>query len=315
MKHAESLLTLCCQEDGVTVAKGCPEADLAITETTAGDWRTGTFLVIASAAFFGLTGVLTKSISADAWTIACWRGLVGAFVISGYVAWRSGGTGLRQAFSLKPPVLLLAAVGAVASLAFIAAFKNTYVANVTIIYATAPFAAAFLGYVVTREGVRRRTMLAACVCLCGVSIIVAGSLGSINLVGDGLALAMTWLSALYMVLIRRFRDAPVVWAGALSGFMVFACAWAFTDPTAVGITDGLLVLAFGFTFASALILWTEGTRFISAADSGLIGSAEIPFAIFFAMLLIGEIPPAATVSGGILVLAGVMYGSRRRERG
>ena len=271
---------------------------MAITETTAGDWRTGTFLVIASAAFFGLTGVLTKSISADAWTIACWRGLVGAFVISGYVAWRSGGTGLRQAFSLKPPVLLLAAVGAVASLAFIAAFKNTYVANVTIIYATAPFAAAFLGYVVTREGVRRRTML-----------------GSINLVGDGLALAMTWLSALYMVLIRRFRDAPVVWAGALSGFMVFACAWAFTDPTAVGITDGLLVLAFGFTFASALILWTEGTRFISAADSGLIGSAEIPFAIFFAMLLIGEIPPAATVSGGILVLAGVMYGSRRRERG
>ena len=48
----------------------------------------GIMLVGASAAVFGLTGVLTKSIHADPLVITCWRGLVGGVLIGLYVAWR-----------------------------------------------------------------------------------------------------------------------------------------------------------------------------------------------------------------------------------
>ncbi len=42
----------------------------------------GVVLVTASAAVFGLAGVLTKSIHADPLTINCWRGLVGGLLVA-----------------------------------------------------------------------------------------------------------------------------------------------------------------------------------------------------------------------------------------
>ncbi|TGR61886.1 DMT family transporter, partial [Mesorhizobium sp. M2D.F.Ca.ET.223.01.1.1] len=99
--------------------------------------------------------------------------------------------------------------------------KYTYVANVAVIYATSPFIAALLAFLLVREKFRLQTMLAAAVSLCGVAIMVGGGLGSGHLFGDGLALLMTAGSALYMIMVRAFRDSPVVWAGAVSAFLLF----------------------------------------------------------------------------------------------
>ena len=116
---------------------------------------------------------------------------------------------------------------------------------------------------------------------------------------------MTFLSALYVVLIRMFRETPVVWAGAVSAFMLFALGWLVTDPMAVTSRDMALLAAFGTSFALAVILWTEGARLIPASEAGLLGSAEVPFAILFAWLLLAELPPAASLIGGAVVLAAV----------
>ncbi|RWC69564.1 MAG: hypothetical protein EOS71_27770 [Mesorhizobium sp.] len=45
---------------------------------------------------------------------------------------------------------LIVLEGVLGGIAFISAFKFTFVANVTIIYATAPFVAALLGWVLMR---------------------------------------------------------------------------------------------------------------------------------------------------------------------
>jgi len=60
------------------------------------------------------------------------------------------------------------------------------------------------------------------------------------------------------------------------------------------------------------VLWTEGSRLIPAAESGLLGSAEVPFAILFALLFLGEMPPATSLAGGVLVLAAV-FGHAGRD--
>jgi drug/metabolite transporter (DMT)-like permease len=52
---------------------------------------------------------------------------------------------------------------------------------------------------------------------------------------------------------------------------------------------------------------TEGTRLVSAAESGLLGSTEVPLAILFAWLFLGELPPAASLVGGAIVIA-VVFG-------
>ena len=44
---------------------------------------------------------------------------------------------------------------------------------------------------------------------------------------------------------------------------------------------------------------------IPAAEAGLLGSAEAPFAILLAWLLLAELPPLASFAGGGIVLAAV----------
>lgn len=276
------------------------------TEAAAAAERTlGVVLVAASAVAFALTGVLTKSIQADPLTITCWRGLVGSILISLYVLWRRRRSGGRESLRLGWRGWLLALEGAAASIAFIAAFKFTYVANVAVIYATSPFIAALLAFLLVREKFRPQTMAAAAVSLCGVAIMVGAGLGSGHLFGDGLALLMTTGSALYMIMVRAFRETPVVWAGAVSAFLLFVLGWFVTDPLSVSTHDAVLLTVFGCSFALASILWTEGSRLIPAAEAGLLGSAEVPFAILFALLFLSEVPPLASIIGGAIVLCAV----------
>jgi drug/metabolite transporter (DMT)-like permease len=271
----------------------------------------GIALVTCSAAVFGLAGVLTKSIDADPLTINCWRGLVGALLITAYVFWRRSREAAPRPLRLGWRGWLMAVVGALASIAFIAAFKNTYVANVAIIYATAPFVAALLAWLLVREKIRSQTMLAAALSLSGVGLMVFSGIGTGRPFGDGLALLMTLGSALYMVLIRKFRDTPVVWAGAVSAFLLFVLGWFVTDPLAISTRDAVLLAAFGVSFAIASVLWTEGSRLIPAAEAGLLGSAEVPFAILFGWLFLAEFPPVASLLGGAIVLAAVFAHAAR----
>ena len=274
----------------------------------------GMGLVMASALVFSLAGVLTKMIQADAWTIACWRGLVGGVLIAAYVAWADRGQPLRQTFRLGWPGWLLASVGSLASLAFIFAFKLTYVANVAVIYATAPFVAAGLGWWLMRETPAGRTLIAALFSFVGVVTVVAGGLGAGSIAGDTVALAMTFGCALYMVLIRRFRDTPVVWAGGVSGLQLCVVGAFVVDPLAVSPQDAVLLALFGLSFAVAVVLWTEGTKLIPASESGLLGTAETPFAILLAWLVLAELPPLASFVGGGIVLAAVFAHALRDMR-
>lgn len=269
------------------------------------DHRLGIALVAASAVVFGLAGVLTKSIDANPLTVTCWRGLIGGILMSAYVMWRRRGPG-GESLRLGLPGWLLAVLGTIASIAFIAAFKNTYVANVVVIYATVPFVVALLAWLIIGEAFRRETAMAAVACLVGVAIMVRSGLGGAHVLGDLLALFMTLTFALYAVLVRRFRDAPVVWAGAVSGLLGFIPAWFVTDPWAVAPADWPLLATFGATFALAVVLWTEGARRIPAAEAGLLGTTEVPFGILFAWLFLGEAPPSASLLGGAIVLCAVL---------
>ncbi len=267
--------------------------------------RAGILLVTASAIVFSFAGVLTKAIESDAWTITCWRGLLGGSLIVLYVAWLGRGKPMRRAFGLGWHGWILATVGSFASLAFIFAFKLTYVANVAVIYATAPFLAAGLGLLFLKERVRPTTFIAAGISLLGVIVVVTGGLGSGSLLGDGVALLMTLGNALYVVLIRLFKDTPVVLAGGVSGLQLFVVGWFVVDPLAVSQSDAVLLTLFGLSFAVAVVLWTEGTRLITAAQASLLGSAETPFAILFAWLILAELPPGASFIGGAIVLTAV----------
>ena len=283
------------------------------------------FLFILITAFLSVLGIgivipvlpflVGQFVAAD--QLAWYTGLL----IALYVAWQRRRARTPQPLSLGWRGWLMAATGALASIAFIAAFKNTYVANVAVIYAIAPFIAALLGWLIAGERARTKTLAAAVLSLTGVGMIVFSGLGTGQPLGDALALLMTFGSALYMVMIRKFRDTPAVWAGAMSGLILFVLGWFVTRPLAVSSYDAWLLAAFGASFALASVLWTEGARRIPAAEAGLLGSAEVPFAALFGWLFLTELPPGMSFAGGAVVLAAVFahaghdwHKARRQDR-
>jgi drug/metabolite transporter (DMT)-like permease len=201
----------------------------------------------------------------------------------------------------------LASLIAGSGLSFVASFKLTYVANVAVVVAALPFVTALIEWVVMRQKVRGVTLVAILISAIGVLVMVSGSLGSINLLGDALAILMILMQGLAMVLVRVFKDTPAVFAIAVGGFQVCLIGLIFSDPFDVNFQDAMLLTAFGFSVATASILLIEGLKLISATEAGLLGTVEVPAAIFLAWVFLAETPPNTSIVGGSLIFCAVFW--------
>ena len=271
-------------------------------------------MVAASAVVWSTAGIFTKAVTADVWIILFWRSLFSAGFILAYVIWREGPATGRRFQALGWSGWTVATVSSVATIAFLSAFKLTTVANVVLIYATAPFVAAGMAWLWYRERASSSTMVASAVCLAGVGVIVSGSLGTPSLTGDFLALVMTFGMAVIMVLIRRFPDAPMVVAACVSSLQLMLAGWLMSDAMSVSGDEIATLISFGLVQAMGVILLTEGVRLIPASDAALLGSIEIPLAPVLAWVILSEAVPAATIAGGsIVAMALFWYLSRGRR--
>lgn len=268
--------------------------------------RLGDALVAGAAAIFSTAGLFTSAIGADVWTMLFWRGLVGGAVLLGAVL-RAPGRGVGGAG------LLVAACSTLATICFIHALRRTTVADVTIIYATAPFLAAAIGWLWMGQRVGGVTLGACLLALIGVGVMMGGAISVGNVTGNLLALAMTLLMALMMVVIRRNRGASMLPAAALSGFASAMIALPLATPIpASGGTLVLLVL-FGVQFGLGLLLLTVGTRRVPAVRAALLVNLELPLAPVWVWLAFGEVPSALTCLGGAIVCAAVLWDSVRGD--
>ena len=268
----------------------------------------GAVMVAMSAVTWSTAGIFTKGVSADVWTIMFWRGLFAAGFVFLYVCWREKTGAFRQLRELGWIGWTVATVSSLATLAFLSSFKLTSVANVVLIYATAPFVAAGIVWLWKRERMTRTTFVASVCCLIGVAVIVAGSLGAPNLAGDVLAMLMTFGMALLIVMIRLYPDAPTVMAaGCISSLQLAALGWLLSDVTAILPQELLVLVAFGIVQAVGVVLLTEGSRLVPAPDAALLGSLEVPLAPVWAWLILSETLPAATAVGGAIVLSALFW--------
>ena len=185
----------------------------------------------------------------------------------------------------------------------LSAFKHTAVANVTIVYATAPFAAAAVAWVWMREAPGLATLISAGLCLAGVIVMMGGSAGSPDLVGDLLAVGMTVLMASMMVIMLRWPDRPMTQAvGPVPCLQLVALGWAMGASFDVPARELVLLAGFGVVHAAATVLLAEGVRRVRAAEAGLLGTPETPLAPLWGWLILSEVPRVATLAGGAIVL-------------
>ena len=203
---------------------------------------------------------------------------------------------------------LVAALSTLGMVTFIPALQLTSVANVAIIIAFQPFAAAGIAWLWLRERAAPRTMLASLVALAGIVVIVSGAAGAADYRGIGLAMLMILSISMMTVVIRRHRDTSMIAAASVSNFLgslvsiPFAQGIAAVTPGDVGILAmfGLFQVGLGLTF------FTIGSRHLPSGQASLIATLETPLMPFWVYLGFGEIPSLRALIGGALVMGAVI---------
>jgi len=264
----------------------------------------GVILLLISALVFSTAGPFIKGVEASAWAVVFWRGLFATLFTIGFVFWR--GSFAQDFLKMGKWGLISAFLGALGSAAFIAAFKQTDIANVVLIYASSPMLAAFFAWVWMRERMSRAVLIGSMAALVGVLLIVNGSFNSINLVGDLLALWMTIIMSLIIVLYRRYPDTPGAGPLALSSIILLPVGVIFGDPFNISQTDLFITACFGLVFAVASVTLVEGAKHLPSGETALLSALESPFAILLAWFLFAEVPVLFTIIGGGLILTGVL---------
>ncbi|QIE46785.1 EamA family transporter [Pseudohalocynthiibacter aestuariivivens] len=281
-----------------------------MTATTDTARHAGIALMLGSAMLFSTAGLFTKGVEASAWQVIFWRGVFSAVLTFGAIALR--GHWRREVMQMGWRGLLIAAIGATATAAFLSAFKMTSVANVALIYSASPLVAAVLAWWVIREAPGRMMVLGAAIGMVGIAVIMGGGVGHGHLAGDLLALTMALGLALLFVLYRVWPDVPAAGPTALSSVLLLPVAGLMAPPLEVSSAEIGILACFGLVFALASVMMLNAAKRLPSGQAGLLSTAETPFAILLAWLILSEVPVVATWIGGALVMGGVILGGLAR---
>jgi drug/metabolite transporter (DMT)-like permease len=261
--------------------------------------------VALAAVAWSTAGLFQRELSAGVGTQLAGRAFFAVLGLLAFVAIAERGAVLRAFRAIGGSGLLVAALMAVSSGAFIVALNHTTVANVLFMQALAPVLAAVLGTFVG-EPVARRTWVAMTVAVLGVGLMVGGP-NHPSAAGVSLSLLMSASFAAVIVVTRHRREVSMAPATCLSQLLVLLFAAPFAHPGEVGGRDLALLAGLGIAqIGLGLIFLSLGARLIPAAEVALITLLEIVLGPLWVWVALSERPGAATLIGGAIVLAAVM---------
>ncbi len=182
----------------------------------------------------------------------------------------------------------------------------------------------FVESILKRELPRRRRIISVAIVLVG-TVLAAGAIGNDKpftfeigmLWGFGAALCYT---TEITCLNRLGKDIPPITKSSLMVTGALFCACLFLPPTFLTAPEHLIdILPYGapLTFFGVFLpplLLGIGMPHISPGLGSLLAASELPAALFFSLLLLGESITLLQFSGMVLILTGIWYGNREKTR-
>jgi len=271
--------------------------------------RRGVLLVLFATVLWSLAGLFARLLAhLDLWTVMGWRALFGGVSIGliGLIEYSGGRLKNPFGFGALSPVAALLATIAIS--AYTASVMTTTIADVMVIYATLPFVAAAIGFLVNGERVSARTLMASGAALIGIVIMVASGLGSGRLLGQALSMLMTLTFAGMIVLQRRAPGASMIVVNCLGALGSGVIGLANSPLPPIGLHDFAVLFLFGLTtIGLAFVIFMEGAKFIPSAEAGLISLLDVVLAPIWVFIAFGENPGLPTMLGGAIVLAAAVW--------
>jgi drug/metabolite transporter (DMT)-like permease len=287
---------------------------------------TGLALAVASAASFGLSGVLARGLLDTGWsagaTVALRIAIAAAvLVVPGILAVRGRWHLLRTNAGLITVYGIAAVAGA--QLCYFYAVTYMQVSVALLLEYTAPVAVVV--WLWLRHGHRpsRTTLLGAAIAAAGLALVLDVVSGAeLNVVGVLWALgAMVGAATYFVISADEGNGLPGITlaaGGLLVGGAVLLLAGLsgvlpFHASTADAVYDGravawwIPVVALGLvTAAFSYVTGIAAGRRLGSRLASFVALGEVLAAVIWAWLLLGELPRPVQLAGGLLVLAGVV---------
>jgi drug/metabolite transporter (DMT)-like permease len=280
------------------------------------------FFVFAAGVLWSTVGLGIRMIEdAVVWQILLYRSIAMSLFLYVVIRVRSGESPFVQVRRTGFPSVIAGLSLVAAYSGGIYSIQNTSVANAMLLFATAPFMAAVLGWIILRERVRVATWVAIAVAIGGIAIMVADMSGSVVLKGSLAALGSAFGFAVFTVALRWGRTGEMLPSVFLSGLFAIVVTFGICQlsglPVALSLNDGAISMGMGvFQVGAGLILYTLGSRSLPAAELALLSLAEVLLGPLWVWLFLGETASLNTLIGGAVLLAAIVgnavSGKRRK---
>ena len=216
--------------------------------------------------------------------------------------------GIKKAVITSGWPLLLSGVlmlGSASGLVF--SIKTTSIANTFIILSATPAVAAIFSWLILREKTSRSTLVAIAFVVVGITIVVSGSFGSGNWVGDVLALFSVICLSLMFTLLRKYQEVSRLASVGLGGLLLAIVMFFFATPSSYTTETWIIMGAMGlFTAPVGRVLSMVATRHITAPEVSMTLMLETVLAPIWAFIFFREMPPVASVIGGVIILISII---------
>ena len=282
----------------------------------------GLLFVFSAGVLWSTVGLGIRMIEdAVVWQILLYRSISMSLFLYLVIRVRSGESPFVQIRRTGFPAVVAGLALVAAYSGGIYAIQNTSVANAMLLFATAPFMAAVLGWLILRERVRVATWIAITIALCGIAIMVSDKSGEVAIFGSLAALGSALGFAVFTVALRWGRTGEMLPSVFLSGIFAFVITLGICQllglSLALTVRDGSVAMGMGvFQVGAGLILYTLGSRSLPAAELALLSLAEVLLGPIWVWLFLNETASTNTLIGGAVLLIAIVgnavSGKRRK---
>ena len=248
---------------------------------------------------------------AGVWQILFYRSISLTLLLYTVIHLRGGSTKLvsKELFTTPKIIGGLSLVAAYAGGIF--AIQTTSVANAMLLFATAPFIAAILASLFLGEKVRIITWCAVIVAMGGIAYMFADQSTQFSLIGSLAALGSAMGFAIFSVALRWGKDDEMLPAVFLSGcfaiIITFLICLFLKQSLSLSFRDIAISFSMGiFQVGGGLVLYTIGSKALSAADLTLLSLAEVVLGPVWVWLFLGELASNNTLIGGSILLLAII---------
>lgn len=275
-------------------------------------YRLGLFLVFGAGLFWSTQGLAIRLMSeADAWQILFYRSLALTLFLAAVSFVQYGRGAFRAILHVGVPGIMGAICLMIAYAFGILAMQMTTIADVVLLFATAPFFAAVLGWFALSERVALSTWGAIIIALVGIVIMQGGAIATGNAIGNLFAVGSALFFALFTLVLRMRKDGDMLPTVLLSGVFASIACFVVANLNGSGLripqNDLIIALLMGvFQTGAGLILYTIGARSVPAVQLALLPLVEVILSPLWVALIVGEQPTKLVLLGGLFVGAAIV---------